>query len=125
MQAMETAGGSLTVWLAAVEVEPTQKWGSSNAPEGTYLQINVRDTGPGIPPDLMEKIFDPFFTTRSELGGTGLGLSLVYDIVKNHGGWVLVSSEPGKGALFSVFVRWAAEHEPQARLRDAQDSCSH
>ena len=55
--------------------------------------ISVRDTGPGIPPDLEQKVFDPFFTTKDVGEGTGLGLSIVYGIIKEHGGTIRVNGE--------------------------------
>lgn len=66
--------------------------------------ISVRDNGPGIPPKIMDKIFQPFFTTKPTGQGTGLGLSLSYDIVKAHGGELKVDSKEGKGALFQVIL---------------------
>jgi signal transduction histidine kinase len=64
------------------------------------IRIEFIDNGPGIPPDVMPKIFDPFFTTKE--GGTGLGLSVSYGIVQEHGGRIWAESEPGKGATFFV-----------------------
>ena len=70
--------------------------------ENGYVVIEVRDTGPGIPPDVIEKIFDPFFSTKGRGKGTGLGLSVVYGIVRSHNGRISVESRPGEGALFRV-----------------------
>ncbi len=66
------------------------------------VQLQVFDTGPGIPPDIQEKIFDPFFTTKPEGMGTGLGLSICYGIVHDHGGRIAVHSVPGHGATFTI-----------------------
>src|SRR5216110_3338774 len=66
------------------------------------VELQVADTGPGIPTDIQEKIFDPFFTTKPEGMGSGLGLSICYGIVHDHGGRISVHSVPGNGATFTV-----------------------
>lgn len=69
-----------------------------------YVCISVSDTGPGIDPEMRERIFDPFFTTKAVGQGTGLGLAVVHGIVRPHGGAVDVTSAPGKGACFNVYL---------------------
>jgi two-component system, NtrC family, sensor kinase len=68
------------------------------------IAIRVEDTGAGIPPHVLTRIFDPFFTTKPTGQGTGLGLSVSYGIVKEHGGEITVDSEPEKGSLFTVIL---------------------
>jgi PAS domain S-box-containing protein len=70
--------------------------------KGSYIKISFQDQGVGISPDLLPRIFDPFLTTRHD--GSGLGLATAYSIVRKHGGCITVDSEPGKGALFHVFL---------------------
>jgi two-component system cell cycle sensor histidine kinase/response regulator CckA len=70
------------------------------------------DTGSGIPPQIIEKIFDPFFTTKAAGKGTGLGLSMVAGIMKSHGGFVQVESEPGRGSKFHLFFPAFPEPAP-------------
>ncbi len=70
---------------------------------GKYVKISVRDTGTGIDKAIQQKIFEPFFTTKGVGRGNGLGLASVYGIVKNHGGYITVYSEPGHGAVFNLY----------------------
>jgi two-component system NtrC family sensor kinase len=66
--------------------------------------ISVRDNGPGIPQNIVDKIFQPFFTTKPTGQGTGLGLSLSYDIIKAHGGDIRVETKDGEGATFIISI---------------------
>ncbi len=71
---------------------------------GEYLVITVKDTGSGIPAEIRDRIFEPFFTTKTKGEGTGMGLAMVYGIVKNHGGTIQVQSEGSNGATFQVYL---------------------
>ena len=75
---------------------------TTSLPEKEQVRIEISDTGPGIPDDILSHIFDPFFTTKQEGEGTGLGLSLVYGIVQNQGGEIKVRSTLGEGATFII-----------------------
>ncbi|HSL85819.1 MAG TPA: HAMP domain-containing sensor histidine kinase, partial [Bacteroidales bacterium] len=84
------------------ELKPLVK--VSTMKNGDNLEIRVSDNGPGIPDAIKDKIFQPFFTTKPTGQGTGLGLSLSYDIVKAHGGEIKVESEEGKGTTFILLL---------------------
>ena len=69
-----------------------------------WLVMSLTDTGTGIAPENLERVFEPFFTTRSKDGGTGLGLSVTYGIIADHGGVIDVESQVGKGSTFTVWL---------------------
>jgi PAS domain S-box-containing protein len=101
--AMRLRGGTLEVRLEAIEILNGYTTSAGLHP-GHYQKLTVRDTGHGMPPEVMERIFDPFFTTK-ELGkGTGLGLSVVHSIVKSHDGSINVHSTPGVGTVFEIYL---------------------
>ncbi len=102
-QAMQATGGELAVLLEETQLSASEAEELSVAP-GAYFRLTVRDTGPGIVPETLDKIFDPFFTTKGKTEGTGLGLAMVLGIVKSHGGAVRVSSTPGQGASFHILL---------------------
>jgi len=78
---------------------------------GEYVGIAVSDSGSGMRRDLLPKIFDPFFSTKEKGQGTGLGLSMVYGIIRNHDGYIDVNSEPGKGSTFVIYLPAASAWE--------------
>jgi len=102
--AMKQAGGILKIELATIELDKGEIPRHPDLKPGHYVKLTVSDTGHGIDPDNIQRIFDPFFTTKSKDEGTGLGLSVVYGIVKSHAGVINVYSEPDKGATFNVYL---------------------
>jgi len=102
--ALQDKGGVLEVKLEDMELDTDFTSRHPDMKPGSYMKLTVSDTGHGMPPDVLERAFDPFFTTKKKGEGTGMGLSVVHGIVKNHGGTVTASSEPGKGSTFKVFL---------------------
>ena len=97
-------GGTLTIRTANVRQERQLRRGHESMPAGNYVLIEIADTGVGIPKENLARIFDPFFSTKKVGSGTGLGLSTVYGIVKQTGGFVFASSAPGHGAVFQIYL---------------------
>ncbi|MGD0229026.1 MAG: GAF domain-containing protein [Syntrophorhabdales bacterium] len=115
--AMRERGGILDVELSDFSVSPS-KGNSQGIKCGLYMKLAVRDTGTGMPRDIIDRIFDPFFTTKKPGEGTGLGLSVVDGIVKQHEGYITVESEPGKGSAFTVYLPKVAEVAPTETGRE-------
>jgi len=85
---------------------------------GDYAYVQIEDDGPGMPAETVGHVFEPFFTTKSVGEGTGLGLSVAYGIVQEHGGWIDVASEPGLGSRFTIFLPQRAADT--AAMREAR-----
>ncbi len=97
-------GGNITVKTASVIIDDDYCRGNINARAGHFVVMSVQDDGIGIDEETRERIFEPFFTTKEKQGGTGLGLAMVYGIIKNHDGWIDVHSELGVGARFEIYL---------------------
>jgi PAS domain S-box-containing protein len=123
--AMKNSGGKLDVDLSAVTIQEPDAKSYPGIIPGSYLKLSITDKGCGIAPDAINRIFDPYFTTKPTGEGTGLGLSTVHGIVKDHGGIIKVYSELGAGTTFQIFLPAAdaslkaaagqAEHLPTGR----------
>ncbi|MFH1984321.1 MAG: PAS domain S-box protein [Pseudomonadota bacterium] len=118
--AVETSSGEISIHLKEVIL------GVDELPPGAlepcrYAVLSVSDTGVGIAPPILEKIFEPYFTTKEQGKGTGLGLAVVYGIVKEHHGDIKVRSEFGKGSTFSVYLPMMAKDEASESVGREED----
>jgi two-component system, NtrC family, sensor kinase len=103
MNALQAMGhpGDLQLTLTRDRARPPA---GVQASSSEYARLTVQDEGAGIAPDILPRVFEPFFTTKKQGEGTGLGLSVSYGIIREHGGWIDVASHPGAGSRFSVFL---------------------
>jgi two-component system, cell cycle sensor histidine kinase and response regulator CckA len=104
--AMEEKGGILSISLHKSKVPKDNLF---DIPEGQYIELSIKDTGSGIPPEFHNHIFDPFFTTKKVNKGTGLGLSVVHGIVTELNSYIRFSSEVGKGSVFTIYFPPSSE----------------
>ncbi len=118
--AMQEKGGELTIGLAHAHFKEASSTPDGELPPGTYVKLTVRDTGKGMAEETRRRIFEPFFTTKPQGEGTGMGLAVVYGIVRSHEGAITVRSSPGRGAEFTILLPHAGEaaaeeaREPEA-----------
>jgi signal transduction histidine kinase len=101
--AMKESGGTLSFDLDVVSFPEETAVPSVDLTTGDYVRLSVTDTGIGMPPQVVDRLFEPFFTTKGD-AGTGLGLSVVHGIVREHGGTITVDSTPGQGTTFAVYL---------------------
>ena len=104
-------GGRIAVRVDEVDLDDVAEAVLVEGRVGRYARLSVADTGTGIDEHTRAKLFEPFFTTKEQGKGTGLGLSIVYGIVKQSGGYITVTSEPGKGATFLIYLPVATAAE--------------
>ena len=97
-------GGELHIATKSIQRDAPSATFDAGVPAGDYVVIEVVDTGSGIPPEIIGRIFEPFYTTKEQGKGTGLGLSMIFGFVKQSGGHIAVSSDPGKGTTFRIYL---------------------
>ncbi|MBU2548793.1 MAG: PAS domain S-box protein, partial [Proteobacteria bacterium] len=112
--AMRGKGGRMEVSLTRVDLDETTASRPLDLPPAPYCRLTVSDTGHGMDRETMNRIFEPFYTTKAPGEGTGMGLAVVFGIVKDHGGDLKVYSEPGQGTTFQVYLPLVLEPGPQA-----------
>jgi signal transduction histidine kinase len=123
--AMSDTGGRLTIHLEVVEVDAAFAAAHPPLHAGPYVRLRVRDSGAGIPPEVLARIFEPFFTTKEVGHGTGLGLAVVHGIVADHGGTILVESTLGQGTTFTLYLPRLAGHAEGDAQEAARGSPHH
>jgi len=109
--AMRDDGGLLTIGVSSVTFSERSLLPDADMEPGTYVKLTVKDTGTGMTEEVRRRLFEPFFTTKEPGQGTGMGLAVVYGLVKSHGGAVTVQSEIGQGSVFEVFLPQAQKPE--------------
>lgn len=102
--AMAERGGTLTITAEKVHIESAIQRSGALIPPGFYGRLTLADSGCGIAPEQLAKIFEPFFTTKATGEGTGLGLSMVYGVIKECSGFIFVDSELGRGTMFEILL---------------------
>ncbi|SHO48636.1 ATP-binding protein [Desulfopila aestuarii] len=102
--AMEIHGGTLSISLHTKVLTPEELGDNPKIQPGNFMQLSVRDSGTGIPPEIRKRIFDPYFTSKEIGKGTGMGLAMVHGIVQSCGGFITFESQLGEGTVFHVFL---------------------
>ncbi|WP_119462460.1 response regulator [Rhodospirillaceae bacterium SYSU D60014] len=114
-------GGTLTIETGNVSVSEAFAAQEPDLLPGDYVMLTIRDTGTGIPPELLDRVFEPFFTTKDTGRGTGLGLSITYGFVKQSGGHIKIDSQPGRGTTIQVYLPRGTASGTTERDRHAAD----
>jgi two-component system cell cycle sensor histidine kinase/response regulator CckA len=116
------SGGDLRIELGRLRIEEARDAPIPGMEEGAeaWVSIRVTDNGEGVSPEALPHIFEPFFTTKAAGGGTGLGLAQVYGIVKQHEGHIDVSSEPGRGTTFTIYLPALSVSGPHSGAQAAE-----
>ncbi len=115
-------GGKLTIITKNITMHQSHKEYISNLVQGDYVKITISDTGFGMDKKTKLRIFEPFFTTKPQGEGTGLGMSMVYGIVKNHNGYIKVESEIGKGTNVIIFFPRIKENQTNIKKKVINDN---
>jgi len=113
-------GGQLSIAIEPVVLDGTTAGQLCRRPAGPFVRITVSDTGQGMTAAVLERVFEPFFSTKSLDRGSGLGLAVVYGIIRQHGGHIAASSEPGQGTQFVVLLPCETGEQPPPEVRPSE-----
>ncbi|HLE16011.1 MAG TPA: GAF domain-containing protein [Anaerolineales bacterium] len=111
-------GGVLRFELEQIEVKDNVAPPCPGIPAGAWVRISIKDSGEGIPPEVMPHIFEPFYSTKSVGQGTGLGLAQAYGIIKQHEGYIDAHSQPGEGTVFHIYLRTQEQARDENRAEE-------
>jgi two-component system, cell cycle sensor histidine kinase and response regulator CckA len=114
-------GGTLTLSTRNSELDEASSAKTIEALPGRYVVLGVSDTGSGMTPEVQVRLFEPFFTTKETGKGTGLGLAMVYGVVKQSGGFIAVDSQPGRGTVFEIYFPAAEGPLPQKKPKPVHE----
>ncbi|MDZ7832459.1 MAG: PAS domain S-box protein [Desulfobacterales bacterium] len=114
-------GGTLRIITENIHIDEFYSRQFAYARPGDFVCLTFEDNGCGMAPEVAENIFEPFFTTKVSSQGTGLGLSVVYGVIKQHGGWINVYSEPRHGTRFKIYLPVLEQSEETAEDKDLPD----
>jgi two-component system cell cycle sensor histidine kinase/response regulator CckA len=114
-------GGSLNIRTGMETISETFAQQNPAASAGSFVWLEMADTGVGIPPENLSKVFEPFFTTKEPGKGTGLGLASVYGIVKQHRGWITLQSQANRGTTFKIYLPATSGPADSARTSVGED----
>jgi CheY-like chemotaxis protein len=115
-------GGSLTVTTEQITIDEGFVAAHGFGTPGAYAMVTVSDSGHGMSSELQQRIFDPFFTTKEVGKGTGLGLAVVYGIIKQHDGFINVYSEPGNGSTFRIYLPLSSEDSRETTIERQEEA---
>ena len=114
-------GGELTFGLGSTTLRPDDPRPFRELADGDWITVTVKDSGLGIPPEHLSHVFEPFFTTKSVGEGTGLGLAQVYGIIKQHGGFIDVKSQLGRGTTFTLYLPALSKPDHRAAMNESRE----
>ena len=123
--AMKDTGGLLDIRLESTDVDSDMARVHPMLAPGPYVRLTVYDSGEGMAAEVQDRVFDPFFTTKGEGEGTGLGLSVVHGIVKGYEGEIIVTSAPGQGTTFAIYLPVMGDRDRNCDLAQHAHVCSH